>query len=71
MLEEFLIEDPMKEHVLAGFTSGFVCHFEYPLPEPWGHVQNYNLLKTPQGIAKFRDAMSKQVLSGNMIGGQG
>ena len=70
-LKEFLIEDPMKEHVLAGFATGFVSHFEYPLPKPWGHVPNYPLVSSPQGIEKFRAAMNKQILAGNMIGGRG
>ena len=69
--KEVLIDDPMKEHVLAGFATGFVSHFEYPLPKPWGHVQNYPLVSTPQGRMKLRATMAKQVLAGNMIGGEG
>ena len=70
-LKEFLIADPMKEHVLAGFATGFVSHFEYAPPEPWGHVPNYPLVSSPQGMTKFRAAMDKQILAGNMIGGSG
>ena len=33
-LRAFLIDDPMKEHVLSEFASGFVSHFEYKLPRP-------------------------------------
>ena len=31
-LREFLVGDPVKEHFLAAFATGFVSHFEYPLP---------------------------------------
>ena len=61
----------MKEHVLAAFATGFVSHFEYPAPEPWGYVQNYPLLTAPQGKQRLRAAMKEQVLAGKMIGGRG
>ena len=70
-LRDFLIDDPMKEHVMAGFATGFVSHFEYPPPEPWGHVKNHSRVSTADGEAKLRAAMNKQVLSGKMIGGKG
>ena len=56
---------------MAGLTTGFVSHFEYPQPKPWGHVQNHPLVRTPEGSAKLRAAMGKQVLAGKMIGGIG
>ena len=61
----------MKEHVLVGFATGFVSHFEYEPPEPWGHVKNYPLVTTPQGETKLRTVMSEQVIAGKMIGGKG
>ena len=66
-----MIDDPMKEHVMAGFATGFVSHFEYALPKPWGHVKNYPLVTTPQGEAKLRAVMGEQVTAGKMIGGKG
>ena len=33
-LKRFLVEDPMKEHVLEEFATGFISHFEYTPPEP-------------------------------------
>ena len=70
-LEKFLIDDPMKEHVMAGFATGFVSHFEYATPIPWGHVKNYPLVTTPQGEAKLRAVMGEQIRAGKMIGGKG
>ena len=70
-LRGFLVDDPMKDHVLEAFATGFVSHFEYPTPEPWGHVENYPLMTTAQGERKLRAAMEKQILLGNMIGGMG
>ena len=61
----------MKEHVMAGFATGFVSHFEYPPPNPWGHVQNYPCVSTMQGEAKLRAAMGEQIKAGKMIGGKG
>ena len=57
--------------MLEEMATGFVSHFEYPPPEPWGTVINYPALRSPEGILKFRDAMRKQVLEGRMIGGEG
>ena len=56
---------------MANFATGFVSHFEYPLPQPWGHVQNYPLVCTPQGKSKLRAALNKQIDTGKMIGGKG
>ena len=61
----------MKEHVLAGFATGFVSHFEYAPPKPWGHVDNYPLVKSPEGGEKLKSTMDKQVKAGKMIGGEG
>ena len=61
----------MKAHVLEEMATGFVSHFEYPPPEPWGTVCNYPPLTCPEGRAKFRSAMRQQVIEGKMIGGKG
>ena len=70
-LNDYLINDPFKEHVMANFATGFVSHFEYPLPKPWGHVHNYPLVGSPQGKDKLRAALNKQIITGKMIGGKG
>ena len=70
-LENFFVKDDLKAHILAGMATGFVSHFEYPPPEPWGTVNNYPLLTTAEGRLKFRQAMKAQVLQGRMIGGEG
>ena len=70
-LEKFLVNDNLKEHILKEFATGFVSHFEYPTPEPWGSVRNYPHLMTDIGKRKFRAAMRKQVLRGKMIRGTG
>ena len=70
-LYEFFVEDKVKSHVLAEMATGFVSHFEYPPPEPWGTVTNYPKLTSPDGKQIFRQAMKKQVLEGKMIGGEG
>ena len=70
-LEEFFVEDELKSHILAEMATGFVSHFEYPPPKPWGTVNNYPVLATPEGKVIFRQAMKKQVLEGKMIGGEG
>ena len=66
-----MIEDPIKEHVLEEFATGFVSHFEYKPPKPWGSVRNYPPVKSPEGVDRLREAMTKQVLAGKMIGGEG
>ena len=66
-----MVEDEMKDHVIQCCKTGFVSHFEYPEPEPWGHVQNYEPLTSRQGRLVFTKAMREQVLLGKMIGGPG
>ena len=70
-INAFLIADPIKDHVMAGFATGFVAHFEYPLPSPWGSVRNYPSLTCELGKLKFSEEMRKQVIAGKMIGGPG
>ena len=70
-LRKFLIESPMKQHVLECFETGFVSHFDYDPPEPWETVSNYQPLIDPVGTRKFRSAMEKEVREGRMIGGPG
>ena len=70
-LESYIIEDEMNSHVMECFKTGFVSHFEYPLPEPWGSVENYEPLRSRKGRVMLRRAMSKQVAEGKMIGGPG
>ena len=53
------------------FATGFISHFEYNPPEPWGHVDNYKPVTGPKGRAALRKAMRKEVLAGRMIGGPG
>ena len=53
------------------FAKGFVSHFEYAPPVPWGDVQNYMPLVAAVGRAKLREAMKIQILLGKMIGGPG
>ena len=68
-LNDFLIDHPLNEHVMANFATGFVSHFEYLLPIPWGHV--YPLVCSPQGKTKLRVALTKHIATGKMIGGKG
>ena len=70
-IQNFLTNDPMKEHVLACFATGFVSHFRYKLPQPQGSKSNYGPLKTKAGQVKFTAAMRKEVLAGHMLGGPG
>ena len=70
-LSSFLIEDSMKAHVLAGFATGFVAHFEYPLPKPWGSDKNYPPVDSERGRRNLTTAMKEQILEGKMIGGPG
>ena len=65
------MEDDLKDHILAEMATGFVSHFEYPPPIPWGTVSNYPALTSPEGKAIFRATMKKQVVEGRMIGGEG
>ena len=59
----------MKSHVIECYKTGVVSHFEYPLPKPWGHVLNYEPLKSDNGKETLRRAMREQVLNRKMIGG--
>ena len=61
----------MKNHVLECFETGFVSHFEYRCPEPWGHVANYEPLRAEEERRVLTEAMKKQVVLGKMIGGPG
>ena len=70
-LDSYIVKDEMKPHVLECFETGFVSHFEYPLPEPWGSVENYEPLLSKKGREMLQRAMSKQVEEGKMIGGPG
>ena len=70
-LRKYLVDHEMKEHVLKCFETGFVSHFEYPTPKPWGHVDNYDPLRSSSGKSALRAAMKKQVLQGKIIGGPG
>ena len=70
-MRSYLVEDELKAHVLDCFETGFVSHFEYPLPSAWGHVENYDPLKSEEGQEILRRAMRKQVVEGKMIGGPG
>ena len=70
-LNEFLVPDALKSHVLECFATGFISHFEYPPPAPWGHVENYALVKDPEGVKALRKRMKKEVLGGRIIGGPG
>ena len=65
------MDDPIKEHVLEEFATGFVSHFEYDPPVPWGSVSNYPLVTSMVGRKKLTAAMAKQILAGKMIGGVG
>ena len=67
-LREFFIEHHSKARVLESLKEGFKSHFEYPLPQPWGHVENYPPLLSPSGRQKLRDTMAVQVRQGKMIG---
>ena len=70
-LSRYLVQDEMKEHVLKCFARGFVSHFEYHIPEPWGSVNNYTPLSDVKGMAILRKRMSLEVIAGRMIGGPG
>ena len=65
------MDDPIKSHVIAEFATGFVSHFEYPPPKPWGSVHNYSPVTSPEGKAKLTAAMGEQICAGKMIGGIG
>ena len=66
-----MINDEMKNHVMKCFATGFISHFEYDPPEPWGHVDNYKPLAGTDGETTLRKGMMKEVLAGRMIGGPG
>ena len=70
-LERYLIKDVMKDHVMKCFATGFISHFEYDAPDPWGHVENYKPVAGPKGEEVLRNKMKKEVLGGRMIGGPG
>ena len=70
-LQEFLVKDPLKKHVEAEFSTGFVSHFEYPEPVPLGSVSRYPPLTTPRGTVQIPKAISKQVLARKRIRGVG
>ena len=70
-MDKFLIEDKMKDHVMNCFATGFISHFEYEAPEPWGHVLNYQPVSGPEGRKTIRNRMKKEVCGGRMIGGPG
>ena len=71
LLDRYLVEDETKTHVMKCFATGFISHFEYSPPEPWGHVHNYQPLAGVEGEAVLRKAMRKEVEAGHMIGGPG
>ena len=70
-LESYFVEDEMKDHVLKCMATGFISHFEYNPPDPWGHVENYQPVLSSEGQAKLRKAMEKEIRAGRMIGGPG
>ena len=61
----------MKDHVMKCLATGFISHFEYQPPVPWGHVENYPPLSGPEGKALLTETMKKQVEAGRVIGGPG
>ena len=70
-LKRYLLPDEMRDHVLSCFARGFIRHFEYAAPEPWGHVDNYDPLRDSRGSELLRSRMKEEVLAGRMIGGPG
>ena len=70
-LKRYLLPDEMRDHVLSCFARGFISHFEYAAPEPWGHVDNYDPLRDGRGSELLRSRMKEEVLAGRMIGGPG
>ena len=71
MLNDYLVQDVLKDHILDCFATGFISHFEYSPPIPWGHVENYALVKDREGSNILRERMGKEVRCGRMIGGPG
>ena len=61
----------MKNHVLQCLATGFISHFEYVPPEPWGHIANYTLIKDLKGSKVLRARMRLEVSAGRAIGGPG
>ena len=70
-LNRFLVADELKDHILQCFATGFISHFEYPPPDPWGSVSNYNPVRDAQGAQVLREKMKKEVCEGRMLGGPG
>ena len=70
-LDDYLLQDELKNHILECFATGFISHFEYSPPVPWGHVENYSLVKDAIGSKILRERMEKEVRCGRMIGGPG
>ena len=70
-LRTYLVDDVLKEHILECFETGFVSHFEYRVPVPFGHVVNYEPLTSNSGREALTNAMKAQVVQGKMIGGPG
>ena len=62
-LERFLVPDVTKDHVLQCFATGFISHFEYDPPPPWGHVTNYDPIKDSAGARFLRQRMKSEVLA--------
>ena len=56
---------------MSCFATGFISHFEYTEPVPWGHVDNYDPLRGSYGSVLLRSRMRDEVLAGRMIGGPG
>ena len=71
LLDRYFVEDEVKNHVMKCLATGFISHFDYAPPEPWGHVENYQPVKGPVGQVVLRNAMKKEVEAGRMIGGPG
>ena len=65
------MEDDLKDHVLKCFGTGFISHFEYTPPVPWGHVENQTPLHDAAGSKVLRERMREEVIQGRMLGGPG
>ena len=71
LLDRYLVKEDTKDHVMKCLATGFISHFEYDPPVPWGHVKNYQPLSGPHGKTLLRNTMRKEVAAGRMIGGPG